>query len=59
MLRREKKERNLRCNFCGKRSDQVEKLIAGPKVYICDECVAMCTEILAGGGAPLDGDEAD
>ncbi len=35
------------CSFCGKRRDQVRKLIAGPGVRICDECVALCVEILA------------
>ncbi|BCB95554.1 ATP-dependent Clp protease ATP-binding subunit ClpX [Dissulfurispira thermophila] len=37
----------LRCSFCGKRQDEVKKLIAGPMVYICDECVALCNEIIA------------
>ncbi|MBD1805443.1 ATP-dependent protease ATP-binding subunit ClpX [Microcoleus sp. FACHB-SPT15] len=36
----------LRCSFCGKSSEQVRKLIAGPGVYICDECVELCNEIL-------------
>lgn len=36
----------LRCSFCGKTSDQVRKLIAGPGAYICDECVGICTEII-------------
>lgn len=36
----------LRCSFCGKTQDQVKKLIAGPNVYICDECVDICTEII-------------
>ena len=36
----------LRCSFCGKTQDQVKKLIAGPEVYICDECVELCNEIL-------------
>jgi hypothetical protein len=36
-----------RCSFCGKRQDQVKKLIAGPKgVAICDECVTLCKEIV-------------
>ncbi|RLA84845.1 MAG: ATP-dependent Clp protease ATP-binding subunit ClpX [Deltaproteobacteria bacterium] len=34
------------CSFCGKSEDQVRKLIAGPQVYICDECVQLCNEIL-------------
>ncbi len=37
---------HLRCSFCGKSQDQVQKLIAGPGVYICDECVELCNEIL-------------
>jgi ATP-dependent protease Clp ATPase subunit len=34
------------CSFCGKRPDQVRKLIAGPGVFICDQCVALCNEVL-------------
>jgi hypothetical protein len=37
----------LVCTFCGKRQDQVQRLIAGPGVYICAECVGLCNEILA------------
>ncbi len=37
----------LRCSFCGRTQDEVRKLIAGPGVYICDECVALCEDILA------------
>ena len=36
----------LKCSFCGKTQDQVKKLIAGPEVYICDECIALCEDIL-------------
>lgn len=36
----------LHCSFCGKTQAQVEKLIAGPEVYICDQCVDLCQEIL-------------
>ncbi|HHW15201.1 MAG TPA: ATP-dependent Clp protease ATP-binding subunit ClpX [Firmicutes bacterium] len=36
----------LKCSFCGKTQDQVKKLIAGPGVYICDECIELCTEII-------------
>ena len=36
----------LKCSFCGKTQDQVKKLIAGPDVYICNECVDLCNEIL-------------
>ncbi len=38
---------SLKCSFCGKSQDQVRKLIAGPSVYICDECVELCNEIIA------------
>ena len=37
----------LGCSFCGKSQDQVTRLIAGPAVYICDECVELCNHILA------------
>src|SRR5437762_12071919 len=36
----------LLCSFCGKSQRQVKKLIAGPGVYICDECIDLCTEII-------------
>jgi len=36
----------LNCSFCGKRNDQVKKLIAGPNVYICNECIDLCKEII-------------
>ena len=35
----------LKCSFCGKNQKQVKKLIAGPGVYICDECIELCNEI--------------
>lgn len=41
-----KSDDKLKCSFCGKSQDQVKKLIAGPEVYICDECVELCNEIL-------------
>ena len=37
---------HLKCSFCSKSQDQVRKLIAGPGVYICDECIDLCNEIL-------------
>jgi ATP-dependent Clp protease ATP-binding subunit ClpX len=37
----------MHCSFCGKRANEVERLIAGPKVYICDGCVDACIEILS------------
>ncbi|MDK2880552.1 MAG: ATP-dependent Clp protease ATP-binding subunit ClpX [Clostridia bacterium] len=45
----------LKCSFCGKLQDQVKKLVAGPGVYICDECIELCNEIIE---EEL-GDEAD
>ena len=36
----------LKCSFCGKTQKQVKKLIAGPGVYICDECIDLCNEII-------------
>ena len=40
------KSRALNCNFCGKSQKEVKKLIAGPGVYICDECIDLCTDII-------------
>src|SRR5881628_1382700 len=37
----------LRCSFCGKSQNDVGKLIAGPTVYICDECIELCNDIIA------------
>ena len=37
---------DIRCSFCGKRRSEVRKLISGPNVYVCDECVALCNEII-------------
>ena len=39
-------EIDLRCSFCGKSQDEVKKLIAGPTVYICDECIELCNDIM-------------
>ncbi|SHJ63443.1 ClpX C4-type zinc finger [Dethiosulfatibacter aminovorans DSM 17477] len=39
-------DKQLRCSFCGKTQDQVKRLIAGPNVYICNECVELCKEII-------------
>lgn len=47
----------MRCSFCGKTQDQVRKLVAGQGVYICDECVRLCSEIIeeeVGGVQPLE-----
>ena len=40
-------EKHLRCSFCGKSKEAVKKFISGPSVYICNECVSLCNEILA------------
>jgi ATP-dependent Clp protease ATP-binding subunit ClpX len=40
-------DKHLRCSFCGKSKDSVKKFISGPSVYICNECVLLCNEILA------------
>ncbi len=37
---------DLRCSFCGKSKDHVQKFISGPSVYICNECIKLCNEIL-------------
>ena len=38
--------KNVRCSFCGKSQENVRKIVAGPGVYICDECVDLCTSII-------------
>jgi ATP-dependent Clp protease ATP-binding subunit ClpX len=40
-------QKGLKCSFCGKYQDQVKRLIAGPGVYICDECIELCNEIIS------------
>ena len=45
--RREDSHGNLQCSFCGKSQKEVKKLIAGPTVYICDECIGLCNDIIA------------
>lgn len=40
------KKESLSCSFCGKSQDEVKKLIAGPNVFICNECIELCNEIL-------------
>ncbi|KEI16625.1 ATP-dependent protease [Clostridium novyi B str. ATCC 27606] len=40
-------KKQLKCSFCGKSQEQVKRLIAGPGVYICDECIDLCSEIIA------------
>lgn len=46
MAGNEGKQKVLHCSFCGKSQHEVRKLIAGPSVYVCDECVALCNEII-------------
>jgi hypothetical protein len=40
----------LVCSFCGRKASEVAKLVAGPKVYICDQCVAMASRIMSDAG---------
>ncbi|MEW6325391.1 MAG: ATP-dependent Clp protease ATP-binding subunit ClpX [Nitrospirota bacterium] len=47
MMAKPEKAEGLRCSFCGKARDEVQKLIAGPTVYICNECVELCNDIIA------------
>jgi ATP-dependent Clp protease ATP-binding subunit ClpX len=47
MQRKDDSKDDLLCSFCGKSQEEVKKLIAGPSVYICDECIQLCTEIIA------------
>jgi hypothetical protein len=44
--------KTLHCSFCGKSQHQVEKLIAGPRAFICNECVRLCDEVIAGRPIP-------
>jgi len=41
-----KERRHTHCSFCGKSRDKVRKLIAGPGVFICDQCVVLCNEVI-------------
>ena len=59
MQRKDDSSEDLLCSFCGKSQDEVKKLIAGPSVYICDECIQLCNEIIAEDyGQELDTDAA-
>jgi len=51
MPRKDSQGDALRCSFCGKSQDEVKKLIAGPTVYICDECIDLCNDIILEEGA--------
>ncbi len=46
MPRKDSQDDILRCSFCGKSQDEVKRLIAGPTVYICDECIDLCNDII-------------
>ena len=48
MARDDSKEKKVRCSFCGKTADQVERMISGPGVFICDACVELCMDIVEG-----------
>src|SRR2546429_5562412 len=49
----------LYCSFCGKSQHEVRKLIAGPSVFICDECIELCNDIIREEGATADAARAD
>lgn len=57
MAKRGSGSETLRCSFCGKSQDEVKKLIAGPTVYICDECVELCNDIIVEEWAQEKGEE--
>ena len=45
-MKRRSSKAEIRCSFCGKRADQVEKIVTGPGVHICNECIKLCNEVL-------------
>ena len=49
----------LYCSFCGKSQHEVRKLIAGPSVFICDECIELCNDIIREEGATADATRTD
>jgi len=55
----ETKEKQLFCSFCGKNQSEVKKLIAGPSVYICDECVSLCNDIIKEDLSEKDSEETE
>lgn len=57
MSQRDDQSSDLSCSFCGKAQDEVKKLIAGPAVYICDECIELCKDIIAEEAKLEDGKE--
>ena len=44
--------KHIRCSLCGRGTDEVKRLVAGPGVYICDACVGLCNEVLASATPP-------
>jgi hypothetical protein len=48
-----RRQTGLHCTFCGKTQDQVQRLIAGPNVFICDACITLCNDILAQDVPPM------
>ena len=50
-------EKLLYCSFCGKSQHEVKKLIAGPSVFICDECVDLCNDIIREEALTIDGEK--
>ena len=59
MPNKEDYDKHVRCSFCGKSRDQVRRLIAGPGVFICDECVLLCQEIVSEDVSPMSNDRAE
>jgi ATP-dependent Clp protease ATP-binding subunit ClpX len=57
--RKKKTGKDLGCSFCGKGQDEVQRLIAGPDVYICNECIALCDDILKNDNRKEDLDSSD
>ena len=55
----ESKDKQLFCSFCGKNQSEVKKLIAGPSVYICDECVSLCNDIIKEDLSEKDSEESE
>lgn len=45
-MQKNENNKNIRCSFCGKTQDSVEKIVAGPGVYICNECIQVCSNII-------------
>ena len=46
MAKKDDSPKNIKCSFCGKTQEHVDRIVAGPGVYICDECIKVCNNIL-------------